>query len=76
MVFSPYLLLSFSKLSLLLVFGQVEAGKIEVKDTRVIFMFHMNIEDTIQFVCLLILRLNTFSDMEESSNPFVLYPLI
>ena len=37
--FCNLLVLSFSKLTLLLIFGQVEAEKIEIKDTRGHFHF-------------------------------------
>ena len=39
--FCNLLVLSFSKLTLLLIFGQVEAEKIEVKDTRGHFHFSL-----------------------------------
>ena len=41
--FCNLLVLSFSKLPLLLIFGQVEAEKIEVKDTRGYFHFFTQI---------------------------------
>ena len=40
--------LSFSKLPLLLIFGKVEAEKIEIKDSWYIFKIHNNLEVLIQ----------------------------